>query len=102
MSSSDEPRPSGLIAKEGIELLTLGTPNGVKASILLEELKAAYGLQYTFQHINIGLNIQKEDWFTKVMRRAHFVFLTWRFKNADGDKLSVVWPEWPYPRHNRP
>jgi len=63
MSSSQ--RPTGLIAKSGIELLTFGTPNGHKASILLEELKQAYGKDYIFQSINIGQNIQKEPWFTK-------------------------------------
>ena len=36
-------RPTGLKADKGIELLTLGTPNGVKASIFLEELKETYG-----------------------------------------------------------
>ena len=36
-------RPTGLKANKGIELLTFGTPNGVKASILLEELKETYG-----------------------------------------------------------
>lgn len=47
-------RPNGLIANKGIELLTFGTPNGHKASILLEELKEAYGKpEYTFQSINI-------------------------------------------------
>jgi glutathione S-transferase len=46
-------------------LLTFGTPNGVKASIVLEELKAAYGKDYVFQSINIGQNVQKEPWFTK-------------------------------------
>lgn len=59
-------RPSGLIANKGIELLTFGTPNGHKASILLEELKEKYGLEYTFQSINIMENIQKEPWFTKL------------------------------------
>lgn len=59
-------RPSGLIANKGIELLTFGTPNGHKASILLEELKAKYGLEYTVQSINIMENIQKEPWFTKL------------------------------------
>ncbi|KAK5987763.1 Glutathione S-transferase 1 [Cladobotryum mycophilum] len=59
-------RPTGLIATKGIELLTWGTPNGYKASILLEELKEAYGLQYTSQAINIGQNIQKEPWFIEV------------------------------------
>ncbi|KAF7951906.1 hypothetical protein EAE96_007203 [Botrytis aclada] len=65
-SSNSPPRPSGLIATSGIELLTFGTPNGHKISILLEELKAAYGTQYTFQSINIMENIQKEEWFTKI------------------------------------
>ncbi|UNI18170.1 Glutathione transferase [Purpureocillium takamizusanense] len=59
-------RPTGLIASKGIELLTWSTPNGYKASILLEELKEAYGLQYTTQGIRIGQNIQKEPWFTAV------------------------------------
>ncbi|KAL2144812.1 hypothetical protein VTI28DRAFT_8474 [Corynascus sepedonium] len=56
--------PTGLIAKSGIELLTFGTPNGFKASILLEELKEAYGKEYTYQSIDIGKNIQKEPWYT--------------------------------------
>lgn len=41
-------RPTGLKASKGIELLTFGTPNGVKASIVLEELKEAYGTEYTW------------------------------------------------------
>jgi len=63
MSSSQ--RPTGLITNSGIELLTFGTPNGHKVSILLEELKEAYGKEYVFQSINIMQNIQKEPWFTK-------------------------------------
>ncbi|KAH6843027.1 glutathione S-transferase II [Chaetomium sp. MPI-CAGE-AT-0009] len=58
--------PTGLIANSGIELLTFGTPNGVKASILLEELKEAYGKDYTVQTIHIGKNIQKQPWFTAI------------------------------------
>lgn len=70
MSSSTPPKPTGLKATTGIELLTWGTPNGHKASILLEELKAAYpdnkALQYTWQGINIGQNVQKEPWYTAI------------------------------------
>lgn len=58
--------PTGLIAKSGIELLTFSTPNGYKASILLEELKEAYGLEYTWQSVNIMKNTQKEAWFTAI------------------------------------
>lgn len=59
-------RPSSLLATKGIELLTLSTPNGYKASVVLEELKEAYGLQYTWQSIDISKNIQKEPWFIAV------------------------------------
>jgi len=62
---STSTRPTGLVVKSGIELLTWGTPNGHKASIILEELKAAYGKDYVWQGINIGENVQKEPWFTK-------------------------------------
>lgn len=65
MSTDDQPRPTGPVAKEGIECLTFGTPNGHKATILLEELKEAYGIDYTWQAINIMDNIQKEEWFLK-------------------------------------
>ena len=52
-------RPNGTIATKGLELLTFGTPNGHKASIVLEELKEAYGKpDYVWQSINIGQNIQ--------------------------------------------
>jgi len=59
-------RPTGLLATKGIELLTAGTPNGFKASVLLEELKEAYGLEYSFQGIDISTNVQKEPWFIAV------------------------------------
>lgn len=66
MSSDDQPRPTGPIGKKGIELLTFGTPNGHKISIMLEELKEA-GLinDYTMQSINIMEDVQKEPWFLK-------------------------------------
>jgi glutathione S-transferase len=63
--SGDE-RPTGLKANKGIELLTFVTPNGWKASIILEELKEAYGKDYTWQSVDIQQNIQKEEWFTKL------------------------------------
>ncbi|KAK4149597.1 hypothetical protein C8A00DRAFT_46818 [Chaetomidium leptoderma] len=56
--------PTGLIANSGIELLTWGTPNGFKVSILLEELKEAYGKDYVAQAINISKNTQKQPWYT--------------------------------------
>ncbi|KAJ5294583.1 hypothetical protein N7508_009404 [Penicillium antarcticum] len=45
-----------------ITLYTWPTPNGVKASITLEEL----GIPYKTEGINISTNIQKEDWFLKI------------------------------------
>ncbi|KAF2494750.1 glutathione S-transferase [Lophium mytilinum] len=58
--------PTGLIANKGIELLTFGTPNGFKVAILLEELKEAYGIEYTTQTIDIYENVQKQAWYTKL------------------------------------
>ena len=47
-------RPNGTIATKGLELLTFGTPNGHKASIVLEELKEAYGKpDYVYQSIHM-------------------------------------------------
>ncbi|KAF2770463.1 glutathione S-transferase [Teratosphaeria nubilosa] len=69
-------RPSGLIANKGLELLTFGTPNGHKASIILEEIKEAYGKpEYVFQSINIGENIQKEPWFTALGKNGRIPVL---------------------------
>ena len=45
-------RPTGLKANKGIELLTFATPNGWKATIILEELKEVYGKDYTWQSIS--------------------------------------------------
>lgn len=45
-----------------IELLTAATPNGHKASIVLEELE----LPYSVRAIDLGAKEQKEDWFLKI------------------------------------
>ncbi|GAD95566.1 hypothetical protein PVAR5_4212 [Paecilomyces variotii No. 5] len=45
-----------------ITLYSWPTPNGIKASITLEEL----GLPYKVEPIDIGTNIQKEEWFLKI------------------------------------
>ncbi len=42
-----------------IELFTASTPNGIKASIVLEEL----GFDYTVRAIDLGGLVQKEPWF---------------------------------------
>ncbi len=34
-------------ALQGLHLLTMGTPNGQKMQIMLEELKDAYGTEWT-------------------------------------------------------
>lgn len=63
--------PTGPIATTGLEVFTLGTPNGYKVSVLLEELKHLYGAEafpheITYQTINIMKNTQKEPWYTKI------------------------------------
>jgi len=63
LQDSMSERPTGLKATEGIELLTFGTPNGVKASIILEELKEAYGKDYSWQG-NRQLTALEEKYLT--------------------------------------
>jgi glutathione S-transferase len=45
-----------------IELYTSGTPNGQKASCVLEEL----GLSYTVHKIDLAKDEQKQDWYLKI------------------------------------
>ncbi|OBR03422.1 putative Glutathione s-transferase [Colletotrichum higginsianum IMI 349063] len=78
-------RPTGLIAKKGIELLTFGTPNGYKASIILEELKEAYGLPFVVQSVNIMQNIQKEPWFTALNPNGRIPVIV----DHDNEQLAV-------------
>ncbi len=49
-------------SQKKIVLYTAGTPNGHKASILLEEL----GIPYEVKAIDIMKNTQKEEWFLKI------------------------------------
>lgn len=55
-----------IMSQAPIQLYSTRTPNGFKVSIFLEELKAAYGLQYETQSIDIMKNTQKEPWFIKL------------------------------------
>ncbi|PCH40011.1 glutathione S-transferase C-terminal-like protein [Wolfiporia cocos MD-104 SS10] len=49
-----------------LQLYTASTPNGRKVSILLEELKAMYGIDYDVHKIDISQNTQKEPWFIQM------------------------------------
>ncbi|PWY79942.1 glutathione-S-transferase theta, GST [Aspergillus eucalypticola CBS 122712] len=48
---------------KGLHLLTASTPNGKKVQILLEELSAKYGLQWTTTLIDLETDEQKQPWF---------------------------------------
>ena len=45
-----------------IDLYTAATPNGFKASVMLEEV----GLDYTVHALDLGAAEQKQDWFAKI------------------------------------
>ncbi|RPD74359.1 glutathione S-transferase C-terminal-like protein [Lentinus tigrinus ALCF2SS1-7] len=62
-------------------LYTGATPNGHKVTTFLEELKAAYGLQYDFENINISTNRQKEPWFIKLNPNGRIPTLVDRSRN---------------------
>ncbi|KAJ6584834.1 glutathione S-transferase [Mycena capillaripes] len=55
-----------MASSKPIMLYTVGTPNGRKVSVFLEELKAAYGTEYEFKKINFSSNEQKEPWFIEM------------------------------------
>lgn len=66
-----------------IILYTVNTPNGIKASILLEEL----GLAYDVHSINMTANEQKEPWFLEINPNGRIPAMT--DKLADGSKIRV-------------
>jgi len=49
--------------KETLQLYSFGTPNGHKLTIFLEEA----GLPYDLHSINIGKNVQFEEWYIKTV-----------------------------------
>ena len=55
-----------------ITLYTWQTPNGIKASITLEEL----GLQYKVESIDISTNVQKEEYAIAYLVRTLTCLLT--------------------------
>ncbi|PVH95621.1 glutathione S-transferase [Periconia macrospinosa] len=60
------PKLNGCKATSGIEIFTFATPNGYRPTILLEELKDAYGLKYSAQCINLGDKTHKEPWYLEI------------------------------------
>jgi glutathione S-transferase len=63
-----------------IKLYTNSTPNGYKVSILLEELKLAYGAKTGFDYETIKIkfdqNEQKSEWFLKINPNGRIPALT--------------------------
>lgn len=55
-------RPSRSTMSSNITLYSWPTPNGIKASITLEEL----GLPYKTEPIDISTNVQKEEYVTSL------------------------------------
>ena len=62
----DNDTPAEVKNAKGLHLITMSTPNGQAVQIFLEELKDAYGLEWTTTLINIMTNEQKKDWFLKL------------------------------------
>ncbi|KAI0124300.1 glutathione S-transferase [Xylariales sp. AK1849] len=69
--------------KSGIHFYTAQTPNGIKISILLEEL----GLKYETTAIDLGKNIQKEQWFLDINPNGRIPALTDTFE--DGKSINL-------------
>ena len=58
--------PDEVKSAPGLHLITQNTPNGQAVQIFLEELKDAYGTEWTTSVINISTNVQKSDWFLRL------------------------------------
>ncbi|KAH9873373.1 hypothetical protein J1614_005771 [Plenodomus biglobosus] len=69
--------------KSDITLYTAQTPNGIKISILLEEL----GLPYKVQKIDMAKNTQKEDWFLAINPNGRIPALTDTFDDGQTIRL---------------
>lgn len=72
-----------------IQLYSLGTPNGWKVSILLEELADATGLQYDAHKINIGTGAQFTSGFVGVNPNSKIPALL--DKEGPGNQPISVW-----------
>ncbi|KAM7197315.1 glutathione S-transferase [Naviculisporaceae sp. PSN 640] len=66
-----------------IHLYTAATPNGIKVSILLEEL----GLPYKVTNISLSKNEQKEPWFLEINPNGRIPALTDVF--TDGSQIRL-------------
>lgn len=69
--------------KSDIHLYTAQTPNGIKVSILLEEL----GLQYRTTAIRLSENAQKEPWYLEINPNGRIPALTDTF--TDGGPIRL-------------
>ncbi|KAH7251009.1 glutathione S-transferase [Fusarium tricinctum] len=69
--------------KTDITLYTEGTPNGLKASIALEEL----GLEYKVVTLDFSKHEQKEAWFLKINPNGRIPALT--DKDENGNEIKV-------------
>ncbi|KAK4226865.1 disulfide-bond oxidoreductase YfcG [Podospora fimiseda] len=69
--------------KSDIHLYTAGTPNGIKISMLLEEL----GLPYKVTKIDFSKNEQKEPWFLEINPNGRIPALTDTF--TDGKPIRL-------------
>jgi glutathione S-transferase len=72
-----------MATKTDITLYTVNTPNGIKASIALEEL----GLEYKVRKINMTENEQKEPWFLEINPNGRIPTIT--DKAEDGQDLRL-------------
>ncbi|PNP47419.1 hypothetical protein TGAMA5MH_01238 [Trichoderma gamsii] len=66
-----------------ITLYTVATPNGIKISILLEEL----GLEYKVRAIDVSINEQKGPWFLKINPNGRLPAITDKW--TDGSDIHV-------------
>jgi len=72
-----------MASEKPLMLYTERTPNGFKVTVLLEELKAAYGgPEYDYRGIDLWANVQKEPWFLAMNPNGRIPTLTDRARGG--------------------
>ncbi len=63
---------------------------------MLEELKQAYGKEYTFQSMNVKGNTQEEPWFTQLCPKGRIPVIDDHDRNGFPRRVLVSLPSYYY------
>ena len=90
-----EETPDDVKNAKGLHLITMSTPNGQAVQIFLEELKDAYGTEWTTTLVDIRTNDQKKDWFLRLDPNGAFDHRTrYEHRRRQTDNVQAAFRSW--------